>query len=137
MFRGILGNRTKSSTDGQSHNVPKDTLGLHILNEPKTQDPTVDIVAVHGLNGNSYTTWTHQNGTNWLQSLLPDRIPNARIMTFGYSMSFNRARTDTSFNVAEDLLNAVQSVRARGARHRPIIFIAHSLGGIIVKRSSL
>ncbi|KAF2178451.1 hypothetical protein K469DRAFT_718263 [Zopfia rhizophila CBS 207.26] len=47
-------------------------------------NPIVDIVAVHGLNGHRDKTWTASNGVNWLRDLLPQDLPNARIMTWGY-----------------------------------------------------
>jgi hypothetical protein len=44
----------------------------------------VDIVAIHGLNGDAYSTWEHHNGTMWLRDLLPSALPGSRIFTFGY-----------------------------------------------------
>ncbi|KAF2872260.1 hypothetical protein BDV95DRAFT_379284 [Massariosphaeria phaeospora] len=44
----------------------------------------VDIVAIHGLNGNAYTTWKSKNGILWLRDLLPQDLPGARIYTYGY-----------------------------------------------------
>lgn len=44
------------------------------------------IVAVHGLNGDSETTWTsRQTNAFWLKDFLPYDVPNARVMTFGYN----------------------------------------------------
>ncbi len=40
-------------------------------------------MAIHGLNGHREATWT-VNGVNWLRDLLPLKIPNARIYTWGY-----------------------------------------------------
>ncbi|KAF2183413.1 hypothetical protein K469DRAFT_728118 [Zopfia rhizophila CBS 207.26] len=42
------------------------------------------IIAVHGLNGHRDKTWTASNGVNWLRDLLPQALPNARIITWGY-----------------------------------------------------
>lgn len=44
----------------------------------------MDIIAIHGLNGNAYSTWRHKNGTLWLRDLLPNDLPGARIFTYGY-----------------------------------------------------
>ncbi|SLM38624.1 Tetratricopeptide-like helical domain [Lasallia pustulata] len=55
--------------------------GLIVLAEGL--DPTLDIVAVHGLNGHHEKTWT-TNNVNWLRDLLPSDIPNARILSWGY-----------------------------------------------------
>ena len=67
--------------------------GLFFLNRQQFEDITkagearcsVDIVALHGLNGHAYHTWTHQqNGKLWLRDFLPLQLPGARIFTFGY-----------------------------------------------------
>lgn len=44
----------------------------------------VDIVAIHGLNGDALSTWEHDNGTLWLRDLLPQAVPGARVFTYGY-----------------------------------------------------
>jgi hypothetical protein len=41
-------------------------------------------VAVHGLNGHRAKTWTAKNGVHWLRDLLPDDLPNVRILCWGY-----------------------------------------------------
>lgn len=44
------------------------------------------IVAVHGLGGDPFATWTHpKSKAFWLKDFLPSKIPDARIMTFGYN----------------------------------------------------
>jgi hypothetical protein len=44
----------------------------------------VDIVAVHGIMGSAYGTWTDRNGNMWLRDLIPKDFPGARVFTYGY-----------------------------------------------------
>jgi triacylglycerol esterase/lipase EstA (alpha/beta hydrolase family) len=62
-------------------------------------------------------------------------LPNARILLFGYN---SNVAFETSIagvrEQASNLLNRLASKR-EDAEERPIIFVAHSLGGIVVKRA--
>lgn len=100
--------------------------------------PEADIVAVHGLNGTARKTWTDkETGKFWLEDFLPDAVPTARIMTFGYdsALAFSNSKAGIR-NFATDLLNRIRVVRSsHEAKNRPLVFITHSLGGIVVKKA--
>ncbi|KAF2205560.1 hypothetical protein GQ43DRAFT_299846 [Delitschia confertaspora ATCC 74209] len=72
----------------------------------------------------------------WPRDLLKDDFPMARIMTFGYDTriirGYHGANQGNIFSHARDLLYELEAQRRKG-RDRHIIFIAHSLGGILVK----
>ncbi|TVY80417.1 Protein SERAC1, partial [Lachnellula suecica] len=118
-------------------------LGLRALH-PASDTPTcpVDIIALHGINGNARTTWTHQHEKTkrkefWLQDYLPLEFPGARIYTFGYDARvFFSLGTGDIGSFATSLLEDVRNVRTkREEQRRPIIFIAHSMGGLVVKKA--
>jgi hypothetical protein len=55
----------------------------------------LDIIALHGLNGNAFNTWTNKNKKLWLKEFLPRSLPGARVYTFGYdSAIFSRSNAD-------------------------------------------
>ncbi|KAJ6095744.1 hypothetical protein N7486_006490 [Penicillium sp. IBT 16267x] len=123
-------------------------LGLHMLHshdlsasgaDVEQANICVDIVAVHGLGEDSKGAWTHHaTGTLWLRDLLPRSIHNARVLTFDYD-------SRPSFYTGIDFMDKVQSHATTlvadlegernlgNASRRPVIFICHGLGGIIVK----
>ncbi|PMD21888.1 hypothetical protein NA56DRAFT_645131 [Hyaloscypha hepaticicola] len=73
----------------------------------------------------------------WPIDLLPEDCPNVRLLTWGYESNISRffggpANQNTIFAHARDLLYALGNER-QSCRMRSLIFIAHSLGGIIVK----
>lgn len=47
----------------------------------------VDIVLVHGLNGDPQKTWTAKNGIFWPSQLLPEALKGApaRVLVYGYN----------------------------------------------------
>ena len=83
------------------------------------------------------TTWTAGNGKLWLRDFLPSQLPKARIMSFSYNSdtALSKAVTDID-DMALKLLHTLNLFRQLAEeRKRPIIFISHSLGGIVVKKA--
>ncbi|ETS81125.1 hypothetical protein PFICI_06127 [Pestalotiopsis fici W106-1] len=72
----------------------------------------------------------------WPRDLLAADFPTARVMTFGYNTivteGYRAANQASLFAHARDLLYALEAKR-RSAPDRPLVFIAHSLGGILTK----
>ncbi|ORY14148.1 ribonuclease-like protein p/mrp subunit [Clohesyomyces aquaticus] len=107
------------------------------------EDPVVDIVAVHGLNGHPFKTWTTTKTNKfWLadSDLLPSNLKQSRILTFGYDAAvaalLGKTSSDRILQHAQTLIaELVADRQLEDAAQRPIIFICHSLGGIIVKRA--
>ena len=74
----------------------------------------------------------------WPRDLLPRAFPQARIVTWGYDVqieSFLAAASQASiYHHAENLLSDLVMLRKSDTpKLKPLIFIAHSLGGIVVK----
>lgn len=75
------------------------------------------IVFVHGLNGDREQTWTVENSSgSWPEVLLPSRIPNARVLTYGYDAYVAHLRgvvsQTTIGNHGMNLLNALATFRS-------------------------
>jgi hypothetical protein len=72
----------------------------------------------------------------WPRDLLKEDFPLARIMTFGYNTNitqgYEAANQGNIFSHARDLLYGLEAKR-RQTPNRDLVFIAHSLGGILVK----
>ncbi|KAI9740307.1 MAG: hypothetical protein M1834_004885 [Cirrosporium novae-zelandiae] len=77
----------------------------------------------------------------WPADLLPEDYPNFRILSYGYDSHVSRnfkgpANKSNLSQLGEDMLNRLVGERSRsGAAGRPIIFVAHSLGGLLVKEA--
>ena len=71
------------------------------------------IVAVHGLGGHPYDTWTEEkSGKMWLRDFLPSQVPHTRIMSYGYDslVAFSKSEIELG-DVAADLLNRLDGER--------------------------
>lgn len=107
--------------------------GLQQLHAPKeAAEPEFDIVAIHGLNGDSIKTWTHPT-TNfmWLSDHLPVQFPNARIFTYGYD--FKMWFTRGSGRIEGQAHRLLEELECEVVKNRLVVFICHSLGGILLK----
>lgn len=103
-------------------------------------DATIDICFVHGLTGNRDNTWTASKQSKpWPTMLLPPKLPRARLLAWGYdayvvqaSVASENRLTDHAMNLLIDLTHD-----RRDAFDRPLIFVAHSLGGLVCKEAIL
>ncbi|KAG7046926.1 hypothetical protein JMJ77_0015143 [Colletotrichum scovillei] len=97
----------------------------------------VDVIAMSGLGGHAFGSFKERGGPfMWLRDALPLDIPNARILIYGYDTQLVRS---SSFQNLSDLGRALQ-IDLRGiqdSKHpHPIVFIGHSLGGLVIKEVS-
>ena len=73
----------------------------------------------------------------WPQDLLRVAIPDVRIYTWGYDADINSLSSSSRNTIhqhARNLLSDLVDLRAESENHqKPLIFVVHSLGGIIVK----
>ncbi|KAL8913113.1 MAG: hypothetical protein Q9171_002007 [Xanthocarpia ochracea] len=99
------------------------------------------ICFIHGLGGGRISTWS-KGDVFWPYHLLAKDIPEARIMTWGYKADVAHFISPTSTNRVKDhaksLSNALSALRnSPETSRRPIMFVAHSLGGLVCAQSLL
>ncbi|KAF5723452.1 hypothetical protein FMUND_1835 [Fusarium mundagurra] len=102
-----------------------------------TESDNIDIVFIHGLKGDCQKTWTDKtSGSPWPKTLLPLEIETARVLTYSYDSTVTGRDHVPSqnriSNHAYNLVTALASLRqSDSTNERPIIFICHSLGGLV------
>ncbi|PKS08577.1 hypothetical protein jhhlp_004963 [Lomentospora prolificans] len=123
-------------------------FGLDILHQPV--EPVADIIFIHGLTGTRDATWTRNAGKRtacfWPKDLLPDSdhgIPEARIASWGYDANvvdrrpFGVVSTNSIEQHAANLCADLANFRRGAEANRPLIFVVHSLGGLVLKTALL
>ncbi|KAK3301128.1 uncharacterized protein B0H64DRAFT_438234 [Chaetomium fimeti] len=123
-----------------SPRIPSFPDGVKVLHD--CPDAVVDICFVHGLTGDRESTWTaHGHSASWPETLLPPKLSNSRILTYGYDAYVVRKGVAGSNRLphhAKNLLHDLTTNRnLNDSSSRPLIFVAHSLGGLVCKKAIL
>jgi hypothetical protein len=105
-------------------------------------DAAVDICFVHGLTGDRESTWTaHGQSVPWPAILLPPKLSKARIVTYGYDAYLVRKGVAGSNRLIDHAMNFLHDLTTdrdlNNVSTRPLIFVAHSLGGLVCKKAIL
>lgn len=115
--------------------------GICVVTEPEGGSSCgVDVVCVHGLMGHPYDTWLSKTDGFYWPAHVMNEILNARVMTFGYDADPKSFLGQVSQNRLGDHARTLLQDLARerslpAVKHRPILFVAHSLGGLVVKKA--
>ncbi|KAF8533443.1 hypothetical protein BDD12DRAFT_486815 [Trichophaea hybrida] len=100
--------------------------------------PGIEIIAIHGLGGNRLRSFTKDDNI-WLKDFLPENprvIPlHPKVSTFGYDASVAFGKSVSKIrDFAFQLLNELERTRLDSQTTGvPIVFVAHSVGGIVAK----
>jgi len=110
--------------------------GFTPLNDP--EDADVDIVAITGLGGHALGSFRATNGAFvWLRDSAPEDMPTARFLTYGYDTTVVGSNDEQGIEeLARTLLEYLSNFRsATWAQQRPLVFVCHSLGGVVLKQA--
>ncbi|KAI8955156.1 hypothetical protein F4801DRAFT_529818 [Xylaria longipes] len=148
--RRFIGSKANIKQEHGVEEVNLDPLGLKVVHRPSTSR-RVDIVFVHGLGGASRRTWSKHGDPSlfWPGTFLPlePDIKEARILTFGYNSNFRPGSGKSTMSILDfakellyDMKYAIDEMSIPNSDNlhmgeRPIIFVVHSMGGLIVKEA--
>ncbi|KAI0465893.1 ankyrin repeat-containing domain protein [Xylaria cf. heliscus] len=117
---------------------------LEIIHEGRSDAPSIDVVAVGGLRPESPQCWimsstNEKKGSMLFGDLLKERL-NARIMLFNITIKTGVVlfSPEALAQFAKLLLEELDRIRANDGTNServPIAFIAHDIGGLIVKEA--
>lgn len=109
-------------------------MHLTLIYDPTQDDakvePSHDVIFLHGLTGDSESTWTAPNRTkSWLETLLAPQFPHMNIWTCDWDWK--------KHNTITDLAGAFLKRLGNSTRRRPVFIIAHDIGCLIVAQAVL
>ncbi|OWK01897.1 SERAC1 [Cervus elaphus hippelaphus] len=132
--------------------------GVYVLHpQYRTSQPVkADVLFIHGLMGAAFKTWRQQDSDQdstgkasedeskhtacWPKSWLARDCPALRIISVEYDTSLSdwRAKCPTERkSIAFRSNELLRKLRAAGVGDRPVIWVSHSMGGLLVKKMLL
>jgi hypothetical protein len=117
-------------------------LGLNLLHEPS--ECLIDFIFVHGLRGGSRKTWSASASQAhfWPKEWLPadSAFRHVRIHSFGYNSDWLDRRENPLdvHDFGQSLIEEIQnSPNIRRDKNTRIVFIGHSMGGLVIKKACI
>jgi hypothetical protein len=117
-----------------------DTEGVHAIANTDNPGRRADIVFVHGLGGASHATWRHGNESQpdhffWPEELGKE-LADCGIWSVGYAAGKTHWFSDEGLAIDDRAANLALKLSAKSDANfgsRPMIFVTHSMGGLVVK----
>ncbi|KAH6651264.1 hypothetical protein F5144DRAFT_479119 [Chaetomium tenue] len=124
--------------------IDTEFLGFTPLNLPLDDDQCdkIDCIAVSGLSSHPFGSWKHRGGQfMWLVDDTDGFPLNVRVLLYGYdSTLFGSKSFQDIEHMGQRLATQIAGIRPLAGSSpshvpRPLVFIAHSLGGLVVKEA--
>lgn len=109
---------------------------LHKIYEPSNEDTVADIVFIHGLDGDAKKTWNYKDkkGEIFWPNWLIGHFPLLQIWTLDHpSKMFASLTKGDEMDFFKRTVAILDYLISNDIGLRPLIFVCHSLGGVLTK----
>jgi len=118
-----------------AHAGVPDVDGIEKIIGCSDEDRVADIVFVHGLDGDAKSTWHPKDRPEeFWPKWIGEVFPNVGVWSLGYKAN-SIGWIGTSMPLTDRATNVLSLLETVGIGERPVIFVTHSLGGLVVKQA--
>jgi pimeloyl-ACP methyl ester carboxylesterase len=112
------------------------SIRLDSIRKPPRKLAAVDVIFVHGLGGDYLSTWHPEKDPKaYFPSWISQDLKLTRAFSLDYPAAATKWTSDSSeMGILERSKNILEYLSVSGVGERPIVFVAHSLGGLLVKQ---
>ncbi|KAI1846006.1 hypothetical protein JX266_007815 [Neoarthrinium moseri] len=114
-------------------------MGMTPLNDVDSVPHAYDCIAISGLASHPFGSWQPRGGDKsfmWIRDELPRQLQGCRTVIHGYDTRLNDSNSFQNIpDLAKQLISHLQAYGWALPSARPIAFLAHSLGGIVLKQA--
>nr|WSX75200.1 S1 RNA-binding domain-containing protein [Streptomyces sp. NBC_00899] len=95
----------------------------------------LDVVFLHGLDGHPKKSWTAGKKDFWPRWLAED-VSGVAVWSVGYD-AWSSGWRGHAIPMEDRMINVLASLQLKRVGERPLVFVTHSMGGLIVKEALL
>jgi pimeloyl-ACP methyl ester carboxylesterase len=112
----------------------KNGIGLHPVAGTENPDRELDVLFIHGLGGDAFTTWQYENKAEyfWPKAMAKEFPDKIGVWTVAYGATPSKWVEDV-MPMEDRAQNLLSHFSANGVGKRPFTLVAHSMGGLIAK----
>jgi triacylglycerol esterase/lipase EstA (alpha/beta hydrolase family) len=103
---------------------------LIVVGKP-SKEASVDIIFIHGMGGDAISTWQSEGG--FWPEWVAEENPSSRVYSVKFPFPAIRWQQNSTLKISDRSKMIMDLLVSNGVGARPIVFIAHSLGGILIK----
>ncbi|MEV7099746.1 hypothetical protein AB0M80_43715 [Amycolatopsis sp. NPDC051045] len=100
------------------------------------EDVVLDVVFVHGLDGDPRESWSGKQQNSFWPGWLAQDVPGAGVWSLGYDAASSRW-IGNAMPIQDRAINLLAQLENHGIGQRPLCFVTHSMGGLVVKEMLL
>ncbi|ROV97210.1 hypothetical protein VSDG_04797 [Cytospora chrysosperma] len=112
--------------------------GFTPLNDPEPGKHEFDCIVISGLASHPFGSWQPKGNDKsymWVRDTLPRQLPHVRAILYGYDTTLVNSHSFQSIpEVASTLIDHLMPTGWQSSEMKPLVFLAHSLGGIVLKQ---